>query len=814
MRRRKRRLEVSTFPFLAVLLSCMGSLILVLLVMDRKAKLAARYKAEQAYAHAAEDAAKLDADRQAAHAARAAQYAALTQKAQEEWQRKRDALHARLSTEEQELQGQLDQLRHQLSEATDKKEAEKVRLASLKHDAEGKTALLSADEQALAAGKGKVKTAAEQSEAAKAALAKMTADLAMLERTLKDIREAKKREQQTYSVVPYRGKHGDNRRPLYIECAANAAVFHPGHKEVSIEAAPDEARAEVQRRIDRQQETLARLKLPAQTPYLMLLVRPEGVNTYYRLQRTLDGLEVDFGYEFIDPDWVLDFPEEEAPAAQPWMATAPVAPLPPTTAAVPGAPALGQAPRPLPAPLPGSQPKTLVRGGPGSGSGPWASDASSAPGAPGAASGFASGNPGSSGTGSGPGTPGPVGGPPGTAPNGTGSGLASGNAAPGASGTGSGPGGNGASDGHPGASIAWSGDRSTAPGARGNGPPGPGGNGNGTGGNPSGNATRGGSGDGPGEGGPASPGSGTGGIGTGVRGSSSGGSGAGTGSPGSSPGNAENLFPGSTAHGGPSGAGIGLPESGTAGRSGTGAAQGQPGATASNSAGNAEGTSPGAAPGKPTIGPPRSILPPDGSGAAQAVGAPGTTPTAEGGHAAASAQAHGTTGARPENAGSGSPTPGVGREPAEGQSSPDPASRYVPNAPAPPVSMPKPLPRRSPAPLKPLNLSGDRDYVIYIECRADTLVLYPSRQSFALNGLRGDTASNPLLKAVQEMIQRRQSMLRPEDPPYRPQVRFLVRPENLKTFHLAYPTLEALSVPKTRQNLEPYEDAATVAAGR
>ena len=50
MRRRRKPLEVSTFPFLAVLLCAMGSLILMLLVMDRRAKAVARAKAQRAEA--------------------------------------------------------------------------------------------------------------------------------------------------------------------------------------------------------------------------------------------------------------------------------------------------------------------------------------------------------------------------------------------------------------------------------------------------------------------------------------------------------------------------------------------------------------------------------------------------------------------------------------------------------------------------------------------------------------------------------------------------------------------------------------------
>ena len=47
MRRRRKHLEVSTFPFLAVLLCTMGSLILVLLAMDGKARKAALARSQE-----------------------------------------------------------------------------------------------------------------------------------------------------------------------------------------------------------------------------------------------------------------------------------------------------------------------------------------------------------------------------------------------------------------------------------------------------------------------------------------------------------------------------------------------------------------------------------------------------------------------------------------------------------------------------------------------------------------------------------------------------------------------------------------------
>src|SRR6266571_3981795 len=85
MRQCRQRLQVSTFPFLAVLLCAMGSLILLLLVMDRRAKAVALAKAQQAVSKVADQEARVEAERAA------------------EWERRRQALHAQLAGEDQAL---------------------------------------------------------------------------------------------------------------------------------------------------------------------------------------------------------------------------------------------------------------------------------------------------------------------------------------------------------------------------------------------------------------------------------------------------------------------------------------------------------------------------------------------------------------------------------------------------------------------------------------------------------------------------------------------------------------------------------------
>src|SRR5262249_7999340 len=121
----------------------------------------------------------------------------------------------------------------------------------------------------------------------------------------------------------YKGRRGESRRPLYVECVSGIVVFHPDKVKLSPERA-DEVRTEVLRRVARQKEIIQTSGDTADpVPYLMLLVRPDGVPAYYQFQSALRGMEVRFGYEFIDADWILDFPAEGTPAGtQPWMTAA------------------------------------------------------------------------------------------------------------------------------------------------------------------------------------------------------------------------------------------------------------------------------------------------------------------------------------------------------------------------------------------------------------------------------------------------------------------------------------------------------------
>lgn len=1018
MRGRRHKLQVSTFPFLAVLLCAMGSLILVLLVMDRKAHRAAQARAQREAAKLVEESARNESARQA-------EREKLKEQARKEWEKKRDALHDKLTREQVEMQLQMRKIREELQGIAARLHYEQDTTTQLRRKTQDQRSRLQAEEQLLRTLRSSAKQSENQSKESSQALRRMTLDLLQMEQVLKDLKTSRQREQKTFSVVPYHGRRGENRRPIYVECSADGVVFHPEHKAMPLVAlipgsgdAAGNVRAEVERRIALQRQKLAALPPNVdKTPYLLLLLRPSGVTTYHLFQRALRGLPLDFGYEFIDDDWVLDFPaDDELPSSQPWMIATktPARPASPATVPAAGPPRTSTRPR-AGAPMggPGGPYTGGIRGfraGEVGGNGSWAKGDANPSGLPsgttsggGSGRGMVGGNgvPGFSGGSGGAGATtarganaGFSGSPAGFGNEGNRFGSSGGSAsmlvnASGGTGTASTSGGAGAGysrgngRGHPSAmppsfpsnegGADYPGDgRESGAGFRGFGGPlrlgGSGvGSGSGSGyslnGSPgtagsgmpglgppralsSGGTREGESGSGAGSSALAGTGStgsgipGYGGRGGGTTGSGIPGSGAGTGVPGDgryviARGNNLGETSGSALSGGGGtgvgggggtgvgGGGTGVDGGGTGGGSGTGvsgggggtgsggggvgAGAGGGGTATAGMPGNGEsfstmpinsgsypsqqgpgGSSSGtgqtansggigaggtAIPGAPgggvagngtqisvspaQLGDQRSDSNPNPQGAVALSQGSGTIPsgTTKGIGAASNGQAPAGTAA---SANSGrTPDAVVFVDPLTGQ--PTTAPRPPPSsddgsaeAPPPdemdgnrgkrriqvvpvdaagntgdyasgssgsaamnrstPMPMYTPPPRRLSAP-RPAWVHGGRDWTIYVECRATDLVLYPSQRTFPLSQAVGEPAANPLIKAIQQMIQRRQSSRRPGEPPYHPQLCLLVHPEHIRTFLNLYPALEALPMPKTRRNLDADDDVIGIVTG-
>ena len=105
--------------------------------------------------------------------------------------------------------------------------------------------------------------------------------------------------------------------------------------------------------------------------------------------------------------------------------------------------------------------------------------------------------------------------------------------------------------------------------------------------------------------------------------------------------------------------------------------------------------------------------------------------------------------------------------------------------------------------------------MISLECTADALLLSPAGMRVPTAAL-GNAAGveNPLAGAVRELIGRRQASVPAGEPAYRPRIRFLVRPDGLRSYYEACAALEPLRLPMTRENVRRPAEKKTEALDR
>ncbi len=863
MRRPRKHLEVSTFPFLAVLLCAMGSLILILMVFDRRAKLAAnernRLAAAAAFKERQEEIARLQA--------RQAQVQeGLSQKEKDAAQKLAASrtLKKQLSEREEELRKQLAATQKKWEELDRWIKESKERLAE-------KTQRKDLLSQGLESEKKTANLAIEKFTQKQTELGRMSSEIIALKKILEELKTAPAKPVETYSIIPYFGKRGDSRKPIYVECQARAYVFHPGALIVPVDDLHQfRAQVNLRARVSEMRDGIANASVPAQ-PYLLLLVRPDGIENYWKAQAMLRGDKLDFGYELIDGEWKLEFPEDpeltkalrNLPLGGSRLAASDQGGFPGRTNSAfgqggggdrraDGSPRTAQGIGRLGDPSAGSG----VRGGqPGasggfSGNQPGGGALGGAPGGGGLAGmGPDSGHPGSGMPGrSGPGNGIPE--FPRKPERSLGLGDLAGLLGPdvgGASGAGSGngpirgipsgpdrdQGGDGARPGFIGTGVGLgSGNPSGTPNGRGNGnggygvagvgPGGPGRPG-GAEGQAGGQGGQGGTGDADGSGGSgnASSGSREFGRGRGPGGNGSGGSGTG----GS----------GGSAAGGPGFAGVGAGGVGESngGSGGAGAGSGGSGSKQGDLASGGGGASDGSAANGGSA---------SASGAAGSQGAAG----APGGSQGGSGQAGGGGGA----AGDASGEPGGGAQglsvvlnpeakrekPSRDAEDPDKPKKKLPYSvgavssrsdldedsdgpnPLARVAAPDPLAneaatKKEPRPLRVARLDGSRDFILFIECNAQGIVVHPEKQKFAGHELETEGGAKRLLNLMRQQVERKTKKTLAGDPPPKGQIRFLVRPEGLRWYHASFPIIEELQIKTTRQTLEPEDIVRDIILG-
>ncbi len=261
----------SLYPFLAVLICTMGTLIVLLVIIARQAQIQA----------VEEQSAETAAEQQAVEEERQSLLTRI-----EELESARERANAAVA-----------EWRLALGRAEDHAHALAKQLARLEQR-----------QQALKAG-----TDGGRRQLLETELARVQSDIAEARDLLAEERQRVGGQRPSYAVVPYEGPNGTRRRPIYIECRSDSVVLQP--EGVTFGEADFDGPLGAGNPLDAairstREYLLERGQFAAgkDEPYPLFLVRPSGIGAYYVARMAIVSWASDFGYELIDDDWEMAFP--------------------------------------------------------------------------------------------------------------------------------------------------------------------------------------------------------------------------------------------------------------------------------------------------------------------------------------------------------------------------------------------------------------------------------------------------------------------------------------------------------------------------
>ena len=263
----------STFPFLAVLLCVIGALVLLLVINVANSRASARNQVQSELTEAIEEAKE-----------RSDYLVSIS----EELQARRQQVGKQIELRRSELaraEDHIERLEKDLLEA----QARLEKLEDMQESSE-----LKANDPA------RIQELKDQIEAQKLRLAEAIAE--------------RKDQTPAFSIIPYEGANRTTRRPVYLECTAQGVVIQPEGVLVSIEdlgpphgpGNPLDAALRVLRNAYQSRDAIYGITIP---PYPLLLVRPEGIASYALARSAMSGWDDQFGYELIDAQMELAFPD-------------------------------------------------------------------------------------------------------------------------------------------------------------------------------------------------------------------------------------------------------------------------------------------------------------------------------------------------------------------------------------------------------------------------------------------------------------------------------------------------------------------------
>ena len=110
-------------------------------------------------------------------------------------------------------------------------------------------------------------------------------------------------EQQEVTIIA-KTEQGENQRknPRYIECRQNGVVLYPSEEFVPQEQLDNPNSA--------LQKLITQVKANKDREYLIVALRPNGIDIFERVRSLVEGEGIDIGYEPVDSTWKLIIQQE------------------------------------------------------------------------------------------------------------------------------------------------------------------------------------------------------------------------------------------------------------------------------------------------------------------------------------------------------------------------------------------------------------------------------------------------------------------------------------------------------------------------
>jgi hypothetical protein len=306
--------SVQLFPFLAVLVCVMGALILLLLVTTRQLRARALHRATALVAGSADSVSEPaptsdETPWRPVPPPPAGEPPSPAEESDEQRTasgEQRTALLAELEQKQAALHQLASAVSHQrlLAAAADK------RLRELERE----VAHLERQRGLLSGQTAATRLAAPDMDAERVQLEQR---IQQLRRRLKQLEDQQRDASGQFAIIPFEGKSGTTRKPIYIECTDTGFRFLP--ENVVIRPGDIEGFSERYNPLLAGAVALSTYWGQHATgtddePYVLLIVRPNGTLAYYIAQRLLARLKQPHGYELVPADLELHLPPVDAGA--------------------------------------------------------------------------------------------------------------------------------------------------------------------------------------------------------------------------------------------------------------------------------------------------------------------------------------------------------------------------------------------------------------------------------------------------------------------------------------------------------------------